>query len=103
MRELIYTVLELEKEYKNRNCEFCSNRRVNANKAVREIVTRNKATDKLIAVDMICEECEEKYRNNQILKCDRCGRLQTKLDFDFFSGKNVCHCVRNNEDLERKE
>jgi len=63
MRDLIYTVLELEKEYKNSNCEFCSNRCTKANKAVKEIVTRNEATDELIAVDVVCEECEEKYLN----------------------------------------
>jgi hypothetical protein len=26
--------------------------------------------------------------------------LQTKLDFDIVTGKNVCYCIRNNEDLE---
>ena len=36
-------------------------------------------------------------------KCNRCGRLQTKLDFDIVNGKNVCYCIRNNEDLEEKE
>jgi len=25
------------------------------------------------------------------------------LDFDFFSGKNICYCIRNNENLEEKE
>jgi hypothetical protein len=29
--------------------------------------------------------------------------LQTKLDFDIVTGKNVCYCIRNNEDLEEKE
>ena len=52
---------------------------------------------------MVCERCEEKYWNNKLLKCNRCGRLQTKLDFDIFIGKNVCYCIRNNEDLEEKE
>jgi hypothetical protein len=61
MRELIYTILELEKEYKNRNCEFCSNHNIKANKAIKEIITRHKATDELVAVDVICGECEEKY------------------------------------------
>lgn len=103
MRELTYTLLELEKEYKNSNCEFCSNRRVKANKAVKEMITRHGTTDKLIAVDVICEECEEKYWNNQILKCGRCGRLQTRSDFDLFSGENICYCIRNKEDLEEKE
>jgi len=61
MRELIYTLLELEKEYKNRNCDFCSNHYIKVNKAANEIITRHKANDELIAVDVICEECEEKY------------------------------------------
>jgi len=52
---------------------------------------------------MVCERCEEKYWNNELPKCNRCGRLQTKLDFDIVIGKNVCYCIRNNEDLEEKE
>src|SRR6266487_6999334 len=42
-------------------------------------------------------------RNDELLKCNKCGRLQTKLDFDIVTGKNVCYCIRNNEDLEEKE
>src|SRR6185369_7498272 len=52
---------------------------------------------------MVCERCEEKYWDDELSKCNRCGRLQTKLDFDITTGKNVCYCVRNNEDLEEKE
>src|SRR3954469_804463 len=53
--------------------------------------------------DMVCERYKEKYWNDELLKCNRCGRLQTKLDFDIVTGKNVCYCIRNNEDLEEKE
>src|SRR6266487_4551341 len=52
---------------------------------------------------MVCERCEEKYWDDELSKCNRCGRLQTKLDFDIATGKNVCYCIRNNEDLEEKE
>ncbi|CAG8719912.1 16581_t:CDS:2, partial [Funneliformis caledonium] len=53
--------------------------------------------------DMVCKRCEEKYWSDELLKCNRCGRLQTKLDFDIVTGKNVCYCIRNNEDLKEKE
>src|SRR3954470_23288304 len=101
MRELIYTLLDLEKENK-KTCDFCSFRSVN-NKSVNQIVTRIKANGELIAYDVVCEDCKEKFENDELLKCNRCGRLQTKLDFNIFSGKNNCYCIRNNEDIERKE
>jgi hypothetical protein len=66
-------------------------------------VTRIKANGKLIANDVVCESCKEKFENDELLKCDRCGRLQTKLDFNIFNGKNICYCIRKNENLEEKE
>ncbi len=36
-------------------------------------------------------------------KCNKYGKLQTKLDFDIINSKNVCYCIRNNEDLEEKK
>ena len=102
MRELIYTLLELSKESK-KTCDFCSKLENEDNKSVKQIVTRVKSTSRWISDDVVCEECEEKFFNDEIPKCERCGRLQTKLDFDFFSGKNICYCIRNNENLEEKE
>ena len=102
MRELEYTVLELEKESK-KTCDFCSKLENKNNKSVSQIRSHTKVTGEWISDDVVCEKCEEKYWNDGLLKCDRCGRLQTKLDFDIFTGKNVCYCIRNNEDLEEKE
>ena len=102
MRELEYTVLELEKESK-KTCDFCSKFENKNNKSVHQIRSRSKVTGEWISDDMVCERCEEKYWNDELSKCNRCGRLQTKLDFDIVNGKNVCYCIRNNEDLEEKE
>ena len=102
MRELEYTVLELEKESK-KTCDFCSKFENKNNKSVHQIRSRSKVTGEWISDDMVCERCEEKYWDDELSKCNGCGRLQTKLDFDIVNGKNVCYCIRNNEDLEEKE
>ena len=102
MRELIYTLLDLERESK-KTCDFCSNPYGKDNKSVSQIKTRCEKTNELIAVSVVCEECREKFENDELTKCERCGRLQTKLDMDFNSGKYICDCVRYNEDLKEKE
>ena len=102
MRELECAVLELEKESKQ-TCDFCSKLENRNNSSVHQIRSRTKISGEWIADDMVCERCEEKYWNDELLKCNRCGRLQTKLDFDVVTGKNVCYCIRNIEDLEEKE
>ena len=90
-----------ELEYK-KTCDFCSKFEKN-NKSVYQIRSHSKVTGEWISDDMVCERCEEKYWDDELSKCNRCGRLQTKLDFDIVTGKNVCYCIRNNEDLEEKE
>src|SRR5690242_9397448 len=105
MRELIYTLLELEKGNR-KTCDFCSNPYGEDNKSVRQIVTRIKANGKYVADDVVCESCEEKFLNDELLKCERCGRLQTKHDIDFSSLPNkkyVCYCIRHDENLEERE
>ena len=97
MRELIYMLLELEKESK-KTCDFCSNLYGEDNKAVNQIRTRSKLTNKLIDNDVACEECKEKFLNNELPKCERCGRLQNKTYIEI-----LCRCIRNKEDLEEKE
>jgi len=97
MPKLLYVVLELE-EWNNRGtCYFCSN------KAVCQIRTRNEITEKIVANDKACESCREKLDNNELPKCERCGRLQTESDFDFASNKYICDCIRYNEDIDEKE
>src|SRR4051794_1595724 len=95
MRELIYTLLELEKEYRGGTCDFCSNK---GNEGVKQITTRVKINGRYISDDVVCEECKEKFENDELLKCERCGRLQTQLDIDM-----LCSCIRRKEDLEEKE
>jgi len=74
MRELEYTVLELEKESK-KTYDFCSKLENRNNESVHQIRSRTKVNGKWIADDMVCERCEEKYWNDELLKCNRCGRL----------------------------
>jgi len=102
MRELIYTILDLKKESR-KTCDFCSSRYGKDNKSVNEIITRHKATNELVGADVVCEECGEKYLNDELPKCNNCGRLQTKHYIDVLSGKYICYCVLYNEDLEEKK
>jgi len=60
MRELEYTVLELEKESKQ-TCDFCSKLENRNNSSVHQIRSRTKISGEWIADDMVCERCEEKY------------------------------------------
>jgi hypothetical protein len=99
VKELIYTPLELERESK-KTCDFCSNPYGKDNKSVNQIRTRNKLTNKLVANDVVCEECKKKFENDEIPKCERCGRLQTKTDLDFFTGKYICDCEEETEEKE---
>jgi len=97
MRELIYTLLELERESK-KTCDFCTNLYGEDNKSVNQIRTRSKATNRLVANEVVCEECKEKFLNDELPKCSRCGRLQNKTFLDI-----LCRCIRDKEDLEEKE
>jgi len=47
---------------------------------------------------IVCQKCKEKFENDELTKCERCKRLETKLNRD-----TLCDCVRNNEDIEEKE
>jgi hypothetical protein len=97
MRELTYTLLELQKEFRNTTCDFCSSYGKD-NKSVNQIRSRVKVSDKYVGVNVVCEKCKEKFENDELPKCARCGRLQTTLDID--SG---CRCIRRKENIEEKE
>ena len=99
MKGLLYTVLELEEWNRRATCDFCSG----LNKAICEIRTRNRITDKIIASGCACENCKEKLGREELPKCERCGRLQTESRFDFSSGKYICRCIKYGENLEEKE
>ena len=60
MRELEYTVLELEEESK-KTCDFCSKLENKNNESVHQIRVRSKITGEWISDDMVCERCEKKY------------------------------------------
>ena len=90
MRELLHTVLELEEWNKNSTCCFCFN------KSICQIRTRSKVTHKIIANNEACEICKEKFENDELAKCKRCGRLRNRHS-------SVCRCISNNENIEEKE
>jgi len=99
VRELIYTVLELEEWcISNARCDFCSNFKNKNQKVVCQIRTRNKVTEKIVANDVACENCKEKFENDELVKCERCGRLQTTSDIDILSGKYICGCKEEAEE-----
>jgi len=106
MRELLYTVLELEEwlnDINNLPCEFCVTSFSNENRAVCQIKTRNPITHKLVAIDFACQKCKERFESGEMPKCERCGRLRIKSDTDFITGKYVCRCIERGEDTEEKE
>ena len=97
MRELEHLVLELEDWNKDSTCYFCPG----LIKATCQIRTCSKKTDKIVANACACENCQEKLDRGELLKCERCGRLQIKANILY--GKHICDCVGYNEDLEKKE
>jgi len=80
-------------------CSFCPG----LNKAVCQIRVRSKVTEKIIANDEACQDCKEKFENDELLKCKNCGRLQIETYIDIHTGKYVCRCVRHKENVEEKE
>jgi len=84
-------------------CSFCHGFNRKSRPAVCQIRTRSKLTNKLVDNDYACEECKEKFENNELPKCEKCGRLQTDTNIDIRSGKFICDCVKYKEEIEREE
>jgi DNA repair exonuclease SbcCD ATPase subunit len=97
MRELVYTLLELQKEFRNTTCDFCSGYGKD-NKSVKQIRSHIKVNDEYVGVNVVCEDYKEKFESDELPKCQRCGRLQTILDIN--AG---CYYIRRKENLEEKE
>jgi hypothetical protein len=99
MRELDYVILELEEWCSvGLTCDFCSSSENRGNReVVCQIRTRSKLNGELVANDFACESC--KYRLEELPKCEKCGRLKTKSDIDFNSGKYVCECEKEEKEL----
>ena len=97
--ELIYTILELE-EWCSRKmpCSFCASLS-DEDKIVCQIRTRNKITNKLVENAFSCQKCKEKFENNELPKCEKCGRLKTDSNVDFRSGSYVCDCEEEEKEL----
>src|SRR5438477_440258 len=60
------------------------------NKAVCQIRTQSKLTDKIVQNDMVCESCKEKFENDELPKCE-CGRLKTRY---------TCDCKEESQEKE---
>src|SRR5688572_31626021 len=71
--------------------------------SVNQIVACIKTNGKYVADDVVCESCKEKFENDELEKCEKCGRLQTRHYLDVLSGKYICFCVKYEEDTEEKE
>jgi hypothetical protein len=100
MRELIYTVLELEEWCSTEMpCSFCTTLFSEKSKIVCQIRTRSKETNRLVENDFACQECKEKFEHDELLKCEKCGRLKTKSNIDFRSGKYTCDCEEEEKEL----
>ena len=97
VRELDYIVLELE-GWNKTTCDFCSNLFGDDNKAVCQIRTRSKLTDKLVANDVACENCRDKL--NELPRCGSCSRLFTKADRDILNRKYICDCDGKEQEKE---
>ena len=98
MRELIYTGLDLEEwSSSNARCEFCSKSENSDSRPVCQIRTWSKLTEKIIANDEACQKCKEKFENDEIPKCERCGRLQARIYAEI-----LCACIRHKENTEEK-
>jgi late competence protein required for DNA uptake (superfamily II DNA/RNA helicase) len=83
-------------------CSFCVSLR-EEDKIVCQIVTRSKVTHKLVALDFACQNCKEKFENNELPKCGRCGRLRVDSDTNYTTGKYICRCIERGENMEEKE
>src|SRR5436853_3435110 len=59
MKELLYTVLELEEWNQRATCSFCHGFNRKSRPAVCQIRTRSKLTNKLVDNGYACEECKE--------------------------------------------
>ena len=82
MKELLYTVLDLDDWNKETACDFCPdfNKR---KRAVCQIRTRNKVSHRIVDNACACEECKEKFENDELPKCERCRELKTRMSFHY--------------------
>ena len=84
MRELLYTILDLEEWHSsNSTCIFYPGLK----KAVCQIRMWSKVTGEMVESDKACENCKEKFENDKLPKCD-CGRLKTRYTCDCKEGEN---------------
>ena len=70
--------------------------------AVCQIRIRSKVTDRIVQNSKACERCKGKFENNELSKCNNCGRLERQTEFDYGIGRWICYCIRNNE-IQEKE
>ena len=99
MKNLTHTLLELEDWCSDGSvCDFC----FGLNKASYQIKTRSQFTNKILANDFICENCKVKFENDELPKCNKCGRLRIQSDVEYPTNKIVCRCVKRKENTEEK-
>ena len=100
MKNLTHTLLELEDWCSDGSvCDFC----FGLNKASYQIKTRSQITNKILANDFICENCKVRFENDELPKCNKCGRLRIQSDIEYPTSKVVCRCVKRKENTEEKK
>jgi len=100
MKNLTHTLLELEDWCRDSSvCDFC----FGLNKASYQIRTRNQANNKILSNDFICESCKGRFENDELPKCERCGRLRIQSDIEYLTNKVICRCIKRKENTEEKE
>ena len=100
MKDLIYTLLELEDWCSDGSvCDFC----FGLKKASYQVKTRNQITNKILANDFICENCKVRFENDELPKCNKCGRLRIQSDIEYPTSEVVCRCVKRKENTEEKK
>src|SRR5215813_11800026 len=80
-------------------CSFCVSFK-EEDKTVCQIRTRSEVSHKIIENNFACQNCKEKFENDELSKCEKCGRLKTNSNFDFFTGKYTCNCEKKEREKE---
>jgi len=68
--KIIYTLVKLKAKEKH-SCEFCDK-----TAATYLLRTSDTKIGKAIAINYLCDNCKERFNNDQIIKCTDCGRLK---------------------------
>ena len=52
---------------------------------------------------MVCENCKEKFLNDELPRCEKCGKLQNKTDIGLLRFGGKCDCEEESGEKELPE